>query len=207
MDGPVPSLSLSAGPKGDSPEELTLFLETIIHNSLNGIELIPKDQKQAWVTLVMELSEHFLASFPLSGADTWSTYSDKTKLSLASLEVIQGSARIVEDLLLIHEEHTHVIIMRILSFALAVASWDHSHSEPCSPPELCPRSIHRKAIESFEKVVRCLKVNHVSERSSSRSVQQCVEGMVSCLRGAYESCLFITYSTPVPKKLSVIQNL
>ncbi len=25
MDGPVPSLSLSAGPKGDSPEELTLF--------------------------------------------------------------------------------------------------------------------------------------------------------------------------------------
>lgn len=181
MDGPVPSIS--TGPKGDSPEELMQFLDSIIHNSLNGTKPIPKSEKEQWITLIMELSEHFLASFPLSGAGIWSTYSEKTKLSLASLEVIQGSASFVPDFLLVHEDHTNVITTRILMFALAVASWDHSHSEPCGPPELCPRSVHRKAVETYEKVVRSLKVIQIPDRTPLLFVEQSLDGIVSCIKG------------------------
>ncbi|KLO16305.1 hypothetical protein SCHPADRAFT_215383 [Schizopora paradoxa] len=182
MDGPAPSII--TGPKGDSPEELMQFLEAIINTDLKGTKPIPKDEKKAWVTLVLELSEHFLASFPLSGAGIWSTYSEKTKLSLASLEVIQGSASKVPDFLPVHEEDTHIIIARVLAFTFAVASWNQSHSEPCGPPELCPRSVHLKAVGTFEEVVRCLKVIQVPDRGPTQFVEQCLEGIASCMKNS-----------------------
>ncbi|KAJ7688698.1 hypothetical protein B0H17DRAFT_938025 [Mycena rosella] len=149
-----------------SPQQFLEFLDNLVAENLDGDPTvrIPAANKGVWVTIVVGLSEQFLASFPSTDKVEWLDMHEKVKLASASLDVIRRVANRVEGMFHGPGDLAQRTFSRLLNFCNVVEMWlDVEVEQMEGLPS--PRELADDALQTTLLVLRSLggAVVHVAD--------------------------------------------
>jgi len=155
---PVPTFENVEGDA--SPEQFLSFLRTLILENLDGDPSmrIPAANKDTWVTVVVGLADHFLASFPSSNSVSWSAIHEKVNLVQVTLEVIQRVSSRVDGVFLGPGDLAQKVFTRLLNLCNVLEVWI-SIEVPKGDGVPTPLDLREHAFQVTVGLLRCLGGN------------------------------------------------
>lgn len=156
---PVPSFQ-NADLDDASPKQFLAFLRNLVIQDLNGDPSIriPASGRAGWVTVITELSDHFLASFPSSNVVPWNAMHDKLELIEITLEIIQRVTARVDALYSGPGDAAKHLFARLLSLCSSLDFWiDFGVTVEAGIPT--PQHLSEKTFSVAVDLLRCLGGN------------------------------------------------
>lgn len=172
-----------------TPADLLVFLQTLAteHLAKPTSEHI-SSEKDAWVSLILGLTEHFLLSFPAPSFGHWHTLHERILLSEVTLDIIQRVASRVDDAFSWKENHTYSVVFRLMKFIVNLHEWPRpTATDQPSVAVVSADELRLKATNTIVSVLKCLIDARVVESgkrvSSDRNFYNFANRIVVAIKG------------------------
>lgn len=184
---PAPTFQSSHGGEG-TPAELLEFLRTLLAENLDQGPPIPASNKDSWITLIGQLSGHFLSTFPSPRFGPWNVLHEQIKLAEATLEVIERATVRVDSLFQGPDDQSRSILIELIKFLCQLNSWTELGDSE-DGETLSSEGLHRKALDTTVVILRCVRgdnlINAQTNLSSWQFFRIFVEQCLIIIRGEF----------------------
>ena len=139
-----------------TPEQFLQHLRSLIAQEFSGdpsIRIRAADGN--WDTVILGLSDHFFAFFPLPGSIPWGALQEKITLLDAASEIIYRASQRVDGLFTGQRDAVQVLFVRLLNLCNVLDVWleagiDLEHGIPS------PNTLRGSTFRALVEVLRCL---------------------------------------------------